>query len=112
MRLLREDYLNGNLSDKEINQVEQLRDWGWQNIRLFGLKIAHKMMSSYKPTSEQFHDVEVDLYEVYWNKVAEYDSTKGTPTTFLYGISEEPYGNSFCSPGIMSILTTCRITEK
>lgn len=83
LRLLREDYLNGNLSDKEINQVEQLRDWGWQNIRLFGLKIAHKMMSSYKPTSEQFHDVEVDLYEVYWNKVAEYDSTKGTPTTFF-----------------------------
>ena len=33
-------------------------------------------------------------------------------TYFLYGISEEPYGNSFCSPGIMSILTTCRITEK
>ena len=34
------------------------------------------------------------------------------PQLFLYGISEEPYGNSFCSPGIMSILTTCRITEK
>ena len=33
LRLLREDYLNGNLSDKEINKVEQLRDWGWHNIR-------------------------------------------------------------------------------
>lgn len=39
LRLLREDYLNGNLSDKEINQVEQLRDWGWQNTASWLLHI-------------------------------------------------------------------------
>lgn len=83
LRLFKEDYLNGKLSEKEIETVERLRDWGWQNIRLFGLKMAHKMMSSYKTSAEHFCDVEVDLYEVYWDKVTDYDSAKGTPTTYF-----------------------------
>ncbi|MBP0056312.1 hypothetical protein JYQ75_02670 [Anaerobutyricum soehngenii] len=68
-------------SDK--NAYYKMCEWGWKNIRLFGLKTAHKMMTSYPATSHHFYDVEIDLYEVYCNKITEYDATKGTPTTFF-----------------------------
>lgn len=56
---------------------------GMAKYRLFGLKTAHKMMAPYPTTSHHFYDVEIDLYEVYCNKITEYDATKGTPTTFF-----------------------------
>ena len=83
LSLYQEDYIHGNLPPERREQLDKMREWGWQNIRLFGLKTAHKMMASYPTTSHHFYDVEIDLYEVYCNKITEYDATKGTPTTFF-----------------------------
>ena len=81
--LYQEDYIQGNLPPERKKQLDEMREWGWQNIRLFGLKTAHKMMAPYPTTSHHFYDVEIDLYEVYCNKITVYDATKGTPTTFF-----------------------------
>ena len=83
LSLYQEDYIHGNLPPERREQLDKMREWGWQNIRLFGLKTAHKMMASYPTTSHHFYDVEIDLYEVYCNKITEYDATQGTPTTFF-----------------------------
>lgn len=60
--LYQEDYIQGNLPPERKKQLDEMREWGWQNIRLFGLKTAHKMMAPYPTTSHHFYDVEIDLY--------------------------------------------------